>query len=272
MDVQSTLAKMAARFQELPNVVGVVLGGSRARGTHSDDSDIDIGVYYDSTLEFDLAAFNATTTSLDDSHRREIVTAPGAWGEWINAGGWLIVDGFHVDIILREFNRVEQVIDECMAGKVTAHYQAAHPHAYLNAMYMGELAICRVLFDREGRLQALKARTSPYPVKMKKAIVEYFSFEAGFSLMFAEANVGKNDVYYVYGHLVRAVSCLNQVLFALNEQYCVNEKKAVRMIAAFPLAPTNYQEKVEQLFLSDVSLSCENLKALINEVEELSRK
>lgn len=272
MDVQPVLAKIAASFQDLPNIVGVVLGGSRARGTNRADSDIDISVYYDAAMEFDLAKINAIATSLDDSHREGIVTPPGAWGEWINAGGWLIVEGFHMDIILREFGRVEQVIGDCLEGKVTAHYQAAHPHAYLNAMYMGELAICKILYDREGRLQELKGKTTPYPAKMKKAIVEYFLFEAGFSLMFAEANAAKDDVYYVYGHLIRAVSCLNQVLFALNEQYCINEKKAVRMAAAFPLAPADYKEKVDVIFLDgqrDLLLSCTRLKSLLDEIRQL---
>lgn len=42
-------------------------------------------------------------------------------------------------------------------------------------------------------------------------------FEAGFSLIFAENNAKKNDVYYVIAHIVRAISALNQVLFAVNE-------------------------------------------------------
>ena len=34
---------------------------------------------------------------------------------------------------------------------------------------------------------------------------------------------------------MRAVSSLNQVLFAYNEQYCINEKRAVLLIATFEL-------------------------------------
>ncbi len=51
--------------------------------------------------------------------------------------------------------------------------------------------------------------------------------------MFAEDNVDKDDIYYVCGHCFRSISCLNQVLFALNEEYCINEKKAVKMIDGF---------------------------------------
>jgi predicted nucleotidyltransferase len=34
------------------------LGGSRARGTHRPDSDIDIGIYYDESAGFDVARLN----------------------------------------------------------------------------------------------------------------------------------------------------------------------------------------------------------------------
>jgi len=51
-------------------------------------------------------------------------------------------------------------------------------------------------------------------------------FEAGFSLMFVKANSGTDDKYYIAGHVFRIVSCLNQVLFACNNAYCINEKKA----------------------------------------------
>ncbi|WP_456300800.1 nucleotidyltransferase domain-containing protein [Variimorphobacter saccharofermentans] len=34
----------------MPCIEGIVLGGSRARGTHMESSDIDIGIYYRSEL------------------------------------------------------------------------------------------------------------------------------------------------------------------------------------------------------------------------------
>ena len=46
-----------------------VLGGSRARGTHTEDSDIDIGIYYNSE-SFDINTINQFATKLDDEHRK----------------------------------------------------------------------------------------------------------------------------------------------------------------------------------------------------------
>ena len=193
-------------------------------------------------------------------------------GKWVNGGGWLIIDGYHVDFILRDVERVENVITECQEGNISAHYQTGHPHAYINVMYMGELAVCKILWDKQGHIAARKSVAEQYPPKLKKAILGFFGFEAGFSLMFAESNAKKNDVYYVTAHIVRAISALNQVLFAVNEEYCLNEKKAVSMIDRFNIHPFGYQDKVNSIFAAvgtDSTNACTQLKQLIDEVKAM---
>jgi hypothetical protein len=175
-------------------------------------------------------------------------------------------------LLLRETIRVEVEIENCQSGRVTSHYQTGHPHAYINAMYMGELAISKMLWDNAGNVTALKSVAEIYPPKLKSALIEFFLFEAGFSLMFATAHVTKDDGYYVSAHIVRAISCLNQVLFALNEQYCLNEKKAVRMIDEFAIKPANYKICIDELFckLGNGSVeACQKLNVLIDETKNL---
>ncbi len=90
--------------------------------------------------------------------------------------------------------------------------------------------------------------------------------------MFAESSAEKNDVYYVTAHIVRAISALNQVLFAVNEEYCLNEKKAVGMIDHFNIKPLGYKDKVNSIFVvagTDSTNACAQLKQLINEVKEM---
>jgi hypothetical protein len=211
-----------------------------------------------------------TAKIVDDEHRDNLIVPPGEWGQWVNGGGWLIIDGYHVDFILRGINRVENVFSECREGKVTAHYQTGHPHAYTNVMYMGELAVCKMLWDRQGNISALKQVAEQYPLKLKTAIISFFMFEAEFSLMFAESNAEKNDAYYVAAHIVRAVSALNKVLFAVNEEYCLNEKKAVNMIDSFSTHLPRYKDKVNSIFAAagtEAAEACVQLKQLIDEVK-----
>ena len=83
---------------------------------------------------------------MDDENRNNLVVPPGAWGDWINGGGWLVINGYHVDLILRDIKRVEQIIKDTEQGIVTANYQTGHPHGYISAMYRGELAISKIQY------------------------------------------------------------------------------------------------------------------------------
>ncbi|MBA4602593.1 nucleotidyltransferase domain-containing protein [Thermoactinomyces mirandus] len=277
MTVTNILNTIAKELENIPGIVGVVLGGSRARKTNRPDSDIDIGIYYDIVAGFEVDGIGKAAAKLDDEHRQNLVTSLGEWGEWINGGGWIIVQGYHVDLIFREYKRVARVIDECLSGNVSSYYHAGHPHAYLNAMYMGEIAVCKILTDPDKKIARLKAKTKPYPKALKDAIIRYFLFEASFSLMFAKDNVDKDDIPYVAGHCFRTVSCLNQVLFALNEEYCINEKKAVRMIGSFDHKPQAYKKKIDRIFTllstdqERTKQAVEILHGLVSETERLTK-
>lgn len=43
--------------------------------------------------------------------------------------------------------------------------------------------------------------------------------------------------YRSQGHVFRIISCLNQVLFACNNAYCINEKKAIKLLETFEYKP-----------------------------------
>lgn len=88
--------------------------------------------------------------------------------------------GYHVDLIFRDIKRVSRVIDDCLAGSVLTHYHVGYPHAYLNAMYMGEVAICKILADPVNRIAELKAKTMLYPKNLQDAIIGYFLLESSF--------------------------------------------------------------------------------------------
>ncbi len=272
--IDNIIQSVTEKLFSLPCIEGIVLGGSRARGTHTEDSDIDMGIYYNSE-SFDLTAINQFAAELDDEHRSNLVVPPGAWGNWVNGGGWLVINGYHVDLILRDIKRAEQIIKDTEQGIVTANYQTGHPHGYISAMYRGELAISKIQYANDENFYRLKKQAERYPIALRKGLAEFFMFEAGFSLMFAENNIYKDDVSYVCGHCFRSISCLNQVLFAINKEYCINEKKAVKIIDDFKIKPSDYKERVDKVIsLISTDVDCtrkgiEILQRLVNEVEYL---
>lgn len=271
MTVDEIVEIISHELNGVPGIAGVVLGGSRARGNAASASDIDIGIYYDESDGFSVDGLSRIAARLDDEHRENLVSPLGGWGPWVNAGGWLVVQGLHVDLILRDINRVSGVIDDCLSGKVSTHYHAGHPHAFLNAMYMGEVSVCKVLSDPDGRIAALKAKTDPYPSELQKALIGYFRFEASFSSIHADSNVDRDDLFYVAGCCFRTIACMNQALFAKNQEFCINEKKAVAMINGFSVKPKDYKERVDRIFTllsSDESKTREGVALLKELVRE----
>lgn len=83
---------LAARLAEIPGVVAVTLGGSRATNTAVEGSDWDFGLYYRGRLD------PADIRALGWPGR---VFAPGEWGRIVDGGAWLTVDGTKVDLIWR---------------------------------------------------------------------------------------------------------------------------------------------------------------------------
>src|SRR4051794_15914737 len=74
LDCMDIAQLVANRLAEIEGVVAVVLGGSRARGAASPDSDIDFGIYYDPDRRPALDALRALAKELDDRHADDLVT------------------------------------------------------------------------------------------------------------------------------------------------------------------------------------------------------
>ena len=246
MEPQTLITEIAERLTQVDGVSAVVLGGSR--GTHTPESDIDLGIYYDPKQPLDLPALDRIAAEFDDRHCPGIVTRLGEWGPWINGGGWLTIGSQHVDFLYRDLSRVSGVIDACHAGQVEMAYVPGHPHGFLSAIYMGEVDVCRLLWESGGTLSALKSRTDPYPVALKQAMVSMFRGEADFSLSNAKKSIERGDVTYAAGCCFRSVACIFQVLFALNEVYWLNEKGALAMAETFAIRPERLRARVEQVF------------------------
>ncbi|MDQ0466683.1 hypothetical protein QO010_004479 [Caulobacter ginsengisoli] len=228
-----------------PGVVAVVLGGSRALGTHHAGSDYDIGLYYRPEAPIDTAALAAIVADLDDRRTGEAVTRIGEWGPWINGGAWLSIGGQAVDLLYRDLGKVEHCLSEALEGRYEAAYQSGHPHTFTSAHYLGEAALCRPLHDPGGVVAALKAALSPYPPALRASLMARFGWEAGFSLENAAKGAKHGDIAYVAGCLWRSIGCLHQTLFALNETWLINEKGATAAVARLALAPANFQGRVE---------------------------
>jgi hypothetical protein len=227
-------------------VRAIVLGGSRARGTADRHSDVDLGIYYDSRHPFRIADLDTAARDLDDGHRRGLMTPFGAWGPGINGGGWLVIEGRHVDFLYRDLSQVRRAIEDCRAGRALSIYQLGHPLGFHNQIYAGEIAVCRPLHDPGGSIRALKQRIATYPERLRRALVMKHMFDAAFELAIAKKPAKRADAMYVAGCVFRAAGFMTLAVYALNRRWWLNEKGALAETRAFPISPPGFQDHIAQ--------------------------
>lgn len=269
---QSALVlSLAERLGTIDGMQAVVLGGSHARGRAKPESDIDLGLFYSEAAPFSIQYVRELAEAVNDT-ANPVVTDFYGWGPWVNGGAWLTIGGQRVDFIYRSFEHVERVITAAEAGRYELDYLQQPPFGFFSPTYLGEITICVSLFDPEARLEALKQRVTSYPEALRQAIVQDFLWQVEFNLAaFASKFTARADAYGTAACLTRAVHQLLLVLFALNQQYLLNDKTALAEVGEFARTPHEFAPRVQQT-LAQTGNSAMELGATVESVAQLFRE
>jgi hypothetical protein len=224
------LHDMAGDLVGIAGIRAVALGGSRARSSHRPDSDVDLGVYYESRL--DLTALEALAARW---HGADLaVAAPGGWGPWVDGGAWLHVDGVAVDWILRDVARVTEQCERARRGEFAFHQQPGHPLGFLDISYAGEVATCVPLADPAGILAELADRVTPYPPALRQAMLRR-QWQVDFLLDAGQKGAKTPDPAYVALCASTAVMLIAHAWHADAGVWVTNEKALVPGVARLSL-------------------------------------
>ena len=199
---------LAERLAEIPGVVAVTLGGSRATGTAVEGSDWDFGLYYRGGLD------PADITALGWPGR---VFAPGEWGSIVNGGAWLTVDGAKVDLIYRDLDEVLRWTAAAGDGRFEIRREVGYVAGIATYILAGELALGRVL---AGDLP----RPAFPPRLLQTAPEAWFRLAAG-ALSFAGVYAGRQDRVACLANLCQAVLATGQGRMAAAGEWVLNEKR-----------------------------------------------
>lgn len=263
------IASLLPRLSAVPGVVAVVLGGSRARGTHRPDSDVDLGLLYHDDAPIDLDALQRLVDEVDD--RVGVTVSPvGGWGPWVNGGAWLTVGGVKVDLLYRSIERYRWVIDEATAGRMEHDWLQQPAYGFWSHCYLGELRCAMVLHDPTGVVGEMSARCREYPPALRVSLTGGLSWAARFAVANARGPVSRGDTFAAAGCLLRSLALNAQVLLAVNGEYPMNDKNTVEIISALSMVPVAWSALTARILstvdLADALLAAETLCEAVEEI------
>ena len=260
---QETLQLVADQLVAVDGVQAVLLGGSRARGDHTPDSDFDLGLYYEPPL--DVAALQSLARSVAGPEAR--VTEPGAWGPWVDGGAWLTIEGASVDWIYRDVGRVRRAWTDAQAGHYRFHAQVGHPLGVPDFAYAGEVALGVALADPTGELAVLRSETRVYPPLLADALVDGL-WEAHFLIANARKAVSRTDTTFLAGCLFRVVCLCAHAIHGRGGSWVVHEKGIVAAAGRLPEAPEKFDARAMAVF-AHLGGSPLDLTRALDEAEDL---
>lgn len=212
---------LVEKLARIGGVTAVSLGGSRATGTDTPDSDWDFGLYYRGSI--DVAAIRSLG-------HEGVVVEPGEWGRLVNGGAWLTVDGARVDLLYRDVDTVAHWTSEAEAGR----YERDHVEGYVAGMatyvLAAELALCRVLHGE------LPRPTFP-PALRASAPPQWFG-SALFSLDNASTFLARGDHPGAVSLALKGLIAASQGILAQRGAWVLNEKRIIERAGLTDIAAT----------------------------------
>ncbi len=245
---------------ELPEVEAIALGGSRA-GEHFDEkSDYDVYLY--------------CTGAIGESVRRELLSRYCLYMEignhfWEYEDNCTLNNGIDIDILYRN-------LDDFTAGVTAVVEDGRAGNGYTTCMWHN-LKTCRVIYDRDGRLQKAKDRFDvPYPGKLKENIIRRNRKLLQGTLPAYGGQIQKaaerEDMVSVNHRTAAFLEAYFDILFAVNEKTHPGEKRLVQLCKAeCAILPEQFEENLNRLF-GGLFVSPRTVNDTIKQmVEELDR-
>lgn len=242
--------KIIEKLSSLDEVEAIALGGSRATGANDAKSDYDIYVYI--------------TDDIPISIKREILSEYCDIMEisnhyWELEDNCIMKDNIAIDIIYRSIDRFSEFIADIVEKHIAFNgYTTCFWH---------NVVTCKVLFDRNGRLQAMKKRfTVPYPQELKKNIIKKnMNLLSGclpsYDKQIAKT-VARKDFVSVNHRVAAFLESYFDIIFALNEKTHPGEKRLLELAREqCEILPKDFEKNFDELFKA---MYTENLNGVIS--------
>ncbi len=247
-------------FAGLSQVEAIALGGSRAGNNYDAKSDYDVYVY--------------CTEMIPDAVRLDILNRYCSVIElgnhfWELEDNCTLKDGIDIDILYRS-------LDDFTAGVAQVVEQYEPHNGYTTCMWHN-LMNCRIIYDRDKRLEAAVERFDvPYPDQLKKNIIDWNMRLLRKSLPAYELQLlkaaGRGDIVSVNHRMAAFLESYFDIIYAMNGQTHPGEKRMVfYCLEKCAVLPDNFENNIKQLLghmFDGKEVLKDNLNTLIASLEQ----
>lgn len=253
--------ELLKELAELPEVEAIALGGSRAAGPYDEKSDYDVYLY--------------CTGNIKEEVRVQILSRYCSTMEignhfWEYEDNCTLNNGIDMDILYRNLDEFCNDV-----ASVVEKHQARN--GYTTCMWHN-LRTCKVIYDRNGKLEAAKKRFDvPYPVQLKQNIITrnmklLHSAMPAYDGQIKKA-VKRDDVVSINHRTAAFMESYFDILFALNELTHPGEKRLILYCKAnCEILPKDFEENLSRLF-RDLFVNktdiAKDIKRIVEELEKV---
>lgn len=248
-------------LSKLDEVEAIALGGSRAGTVFDDKSDYDVYLYINDKID------EKTRNNILQKYCQKIEIGNHFWEYEDNC---VLKNGVDIDILYRNLDDFENDIS-LVVDKHIAH------NCYTTCMWHN-LITCKIVFDKNGKLAALKKRyTCKYPLQLKQNIIERNMKLLRYGLPNFEHQILKaverNDINSINHRTTEFMASYFDIIFAINELTHPGEKRLIQLCKQnCKILPLNFEKNIVDLYQTlyvDYSKIADKLNNIINELEKI---
>ena len=245
------------------NIDSIVLSGSKTSLINDDMSDYDIYVYC-----------KASAKSIEDiASRKEFASKYASYSEigndYFEHGDEMILkeSGICLDFMYRDLSWIE--------GEIEYVWRGCNSKIGYTTAFLYNIKHSSILYDKEGKFKKFQDELNlEYPEKLKNNIIE-----KNFNVMYGkkiasfyeqlEKAVKRNDIVSINHRISAILSSYFDILFALNKELHVGEKKLIQYaLKLCRKIPDNFEKDIKNVIFYDENI-LEKVKILIENIQKI---
>ncbi len=214
----------------------LALSGSLAKGRWDEGSDIDMHLYYSQPEDYDKR--RAVIAAIADPGTDFYVAEDVSQFPWGGSTDFTF-QGTPVEVTVRTMDQAENVLAQCLEGKIQVYPASWTTNGYYNYIYLAEFGFLRPLDDKTGFIERCKAQCNPYPIRLRSAVVRHFLAQGAMWLgnFHYDSAIRRQDVLFTAGLVQHMVYDLAQAILALGGVYFTGDKHLQEQLAAVEACP-----------------------------------